>query len=131
MVIAHFRLTLSAPARSILRLVQIAEYAHLRVVAPDGEAQVSRDLADVLAAAFPGMAAESAYAELFGDRPPGWEVRAGRGTQVTIETDELGAELTTLIRAISIAAPEALASNMHYAPKAPSALGDGHLRDLN
>lgn len=119
MMLAHFQLTLSALPRSVLRLVQITEYDFLRLHASGEDAVVSHDLAKVLVAAFPGHDAETAFAKIFGEASPGWEVREGSGTTIVIETGPNGADLAALIRAIGVAAPEALQQEMRYVPKPP------------
>ena len=125
MVLAHFQLTLNALPRSVLCLVQITEYDFLRVHASSEDAVISRDLAKVLIDAFPGRDAETAFAEIFGDASPGWDVREGTGAAIVIETGPNGADLAALIRAIGLAAPEALEHEMHYIPKPPGPVA-GH-----
>ncbi|WP_239806084.1 hypothetical protein [Croceicoccus hydrothermalis] len=86
MGLAHFQLTLNAHPRSVLRLLQITEYDFLRLHASSEDAVVSQDLAKVLVDAFPGHDAETAFAKIFGETSPGWEVREGSGTTIIIET---------------------------------------------
>jgi hypothetical protein len=121
MGLAHFQLTLNAHPRSVLRLLQITEYDFLRLHASSEDAVVSQDLAKVLVDAFPGHDAETAFAKIFGETSPGWEVREGSGTTIIIETGPDGADLAALIHALDLAAPEALQQEMHYVPKLPGA----------
>ena len=96
MVLAHFQLTHSELPRSVLRLVQITEYDYLRHHASSEDAVISRDLAKVRDA-FPGRDAETAFAEIFGDASPGWDVQEGSGAAIVIETGPNGADFAALM----------------------------------
>lgn len=119
---AHFRLTLDAPARSLLRLLQIPEYAWQRERATSEPARVSDELAAALTTFAPGISAEQTYEDLFGTEPPGWLMEPGSETRVTIETTPDGANPVMVTRAIVIAAPEAFDGEMHYVAKEPDTM---------
>ena len=119
---AHFRLTLDAPAQSLLRLLQIPEYAWQRERAAREHARVPDELAAVLSDSAPGISPEQAYEDLFGSGPPGWHMEPGNGTRVTIETTPDGASPVMVMRAIAIAAPEAFDGEMHYVAKEPDTM---------
>lgn len=122
MLLAHFRLTLSAPARSLLRLLQINEYGWQLTRATSDRLRVPDELAAALHSAAPGIDAARAYADLFGVEPPQWHFEPAGGTEATIETVPGGADPLILLRAIAIAAPEAFAGNMAYVAMEPVTL---------
>lgn len=84
---------------------------------------ISDDRAKVLVEASPGHDAETAFAKIFGDASPRWDVREGSGATIAIETGADGADLAALIRAIGLTAPEALQQEMHYIPKSSGPAG--------
>lgn len=122
MILAHFRLTLSAPARSLLRLLQIHEYG--RHISRDNETAVPvpTELAAALESFAPGVAAARTFADLFGVEAPQWLFSPSSGTEATIETVPGGADPVALLRAIAIAAPEAFAGDMTYSAMEPATL---------
>lgn len=122
MILAHFRLTLSAPGRSLLRLLQIHEYG--RHLGRDNETAVAvpAELAATLERFAPGIAAARTFADLFGVEEPRWLFSTSGGTEATIETMPGGADPVALLRAIAIAAPEAFAGDMTYVATEPATL---------
>ena len=122
MLLAHFRLTLSAPARSLLRLLQINEYGWHVSRASDDTVRVPAELAAALESLAPGSQAAKVYADLFGSEAPRWHFSPTSGTEATIETVPGGADPLILLRAIAIAAPEAFAGDMAYVAMEPVTL---------
>lgn len=122
MLLAHFRLTLSAPARSLLRLLQINEYGWQLTHGSPETVRVPKDLAVVLQGVAPGIDAAKAYTDLFGGQPPQWHLKTVEGTEAIIETVPGGADPMLLLRAITVAAPEAFAGDMAYVAMEPITL---------
>lgn len=122
MILAHFRLTLSAPGRSLLRLLQIHEYG--RHISRDNEAAVPvpAELAATLESFAPGITPARTFADLFGVEEPRWLFSPSSGTEAIIETMPGGADPVALMRAIAIAAPEAFAGDMAYEAMEPATL---------
>jgi hypothetical protein len=119
MIRAHFRLTLSAPAGSLLRLLQITEYAWQRAQTTGSAPPLPAELAEALASFATGISPEQAYADLFGAAAPGWIIEPGDGTQATIDTVPKGASPVTMMCALAIAAPEAFNGDMQFVAKRP------------
>lgn len=122
MLRAHFRLTLSAPARSIVRLLQMTDYAWQRARAGGDPVPMPAELSEAFASFAPGISPERTYADLFGDVAPGWVVQPGSGTEVALETVADGASPITVACAIAIAAPEAFTGDMRFTAKQSAAV---------
>lgn len=119
MIRAHFRLTLSAPAGSLLRLLQITEYAWQRAKSTGSAPPLPAELAGALGSFASGISPEEAYADLFGAASPGWIIEPGDGAQATLDTVPEGASPITMMCALAIAAPEAFNSDMLFVAKQP------------
>jgi hypothetical protein len=105
---SHFRLTLEAGPRSILRLLQVIEYDFHRRHVSIAEATVSRDLAAALRRVHPGKSPEMALNWILGREPLGWTLLPLSGNTFVIETGPDGASLPLLYTLLEIAAPDAL-----------------------